>query len=194
MVVPLIQESVNQTIESLRNELNISAVSSSAPSKLPKVVSISKVLKKGEVKKEIKVKEIKVKEHNEAKETVTVNEDASVSAILEREGREKARIAEAVSRAIAEANAMHKAELARFKGFDEKDNCKSCGKPKIILTKEVHQSEMKPSKDVQVKPAAIVAANKLDKTKKQEDLAKYQTKESLISKGSGESKLIELVV
>jgi len=50
--------------------------------------------------------------------------------------RQETQIADAVSKAVAEVNGIHKAEMARLKGYDEKDNCKSCGKPKIGPGKE----------------------------------------------------------
>ena len=80
--------------------------------------------------------------------------------------RQEARIADAVSKAVAEVNGIHKAEMARLKGYDEKDNCKSCGKPKIGPGKEPdrQKSEVKQPKDVKVRPAAIaVPARKVDK-------------------------------
>ncbi len=90
-----------------------------------------------EVKKEIPSK---VKEHKE----VVIKEPGKVKDKPKIEGedpfvvleRHEARIADAVSKAVAEVNGIHKADMARLKGYDEKDNCKSCGKPKIGPGKE----------------------------------------------------------
>ena len=50
--------------------------------------------------------------------------------------RQEARIADAVSKAVAEVNKIHKDEMNRLKGYDDKDNCKACGKPRVTQKTE----------------------------------------------------------
>jgi hypothetical protein len=45
--------------------------------------------------------------------------------------RQELRIADAISKAVAELNKMHRDEMNRLKSYDDKDNCKACGKPKV---------------------------------------------------------------
>ena len=85
--------------------------------------------------------------------------------------KQEAKINAAVTKALAEANEKFKDNLAKevvkevtkevdkIKGFDDKDNCKSCGKSKIAQKLEGLASVEKQASDVKQKPNNTVIKN-----------------------------------